>query len=94
MQGIHRGPVNSPHKWPVTRKMFPFNDVIMRQRVSAFNPEAVTNIITPPVYKWNLAKSLCLQQPLKSTNAQEISHYVKNIQRLTKHPHVWISGIL
>ena len=27
--GIHRGPVNSPRKWPVTRKMFPFNDVIM-----------------------------------------------------------------
>ena len=23
------GPVNSPHKGPVTRKMFPFNDVIM-----------------------------------------------------------------
>ena len=28
--GIHRSPVNSPHKWPVTRKMFPFDDVIMR----------------------------------------------------------------
>ena len=27
--GIHRGPVNSPHKRPVTRKMFPFDDVIM-----------------------------------------------------------------
>ena len=27
--GIHRGPVNSPHKWPVTRKMFSFDDVIM-----------------------------------------------------------------
>ena len=27
--GIHRGPVNSPHKWPVTRKMFPLDDVIM-----------------------------------------------------------------
>ena len=26
---IHRGPVNSPHKWPVTRKLFPFDDVIM-----------------------------------------------------------------
>ena len=26
---IHRGPVNSPHKWPVTRKMSPFDDVIM-----------------------------------------------------------------
>ena len=30
MRGIHRGPVNSPYKWPVTRKMFPFDDVIMR----------------------------------------------------------------
>ena len=27
--GIHRGPVNSPHKWPVKRKKFPFDDVIM-----------------------------------------------------------------
>ena len=25
---IHRWPVNSPHKGPVTRKMFPFDDVI------------------------------------------------------------------
>ena len=30
VRGIHRGPVNSPHKWPVTRKMFPFDDVITR----------------------------------------------------------------
>ena len=29
VRGNHRGPVNSPHKWPVTRKMFPFDDVIM-----------------------------------------------------------------
>ena len=29
--GIHRSPVNSPHKGPVTPKMFPFNDVIMYQ---------------------------------------------------------------
>ena len=26
---IHRSPVNSPHKWPATRKMFPLDDVIM-----------------------------------------------------------------
>ena len=26
---IHRRPANSPHKGPVTRKMFPFDDVIM-----------------------------------------------------------------
>ena len=29
VRGIHRGPVNSPHKWTVTREMFPFDDVIM-----------------------------------------------------------------
>ena len=29
MWGIHRGPGTSPPKWPVTRKMFPFDDVIM-----------------------------------------------------------------
>ena len=29
MRGIHRWQVNSPHKGPVTRKMFPFDDVIM-----------------------------------------------------------------
>ena len=29
VRGIHRWPVNSPHKGPVTRKMFPFDDVII-----------------------------------------------------------------
>ena len=28
--GIHRSPVNSLHKWQVTWKMFPFDDVIMQ----------------------------------------------------------------
>ena len=30
VRAIHRGPVNFTHKWSVTRKMFPFDDVIMR----------------------------------------------------------------
>ena len=34
VRGIHRWPVNSPHKWPVTRKMFPFDDVIMPRLAS------------------------------------------------------------
>ena len=38
---IHRWPVNSPHKWPVTRKIFPFDDVIMIFRnASWFNYHA------------------------------------------------------
>ena len=31
VRGIHRWPVNSPHKKSVTRKMFPFDDVIMNE---------------------------------------------------------------
>ena len=40
VRGIHQGPVNSLHKWPVTRKMFPFDDVIMvvRQWLPACMP--------------------------------------------------------
>ena len=34
--GIHRELVNSPHKWPVTRKMFPFDDVIMMRRARGY----------------------------------------------------------
>ena len=29
VRGIYRESVNSPHKWPATRKMFPFDAVIM-----------------------------------------------------------------
>ena len=29
VRGIHPWPVNTPHKGPVTRKLFPFDDVIM-----------------------------------------------------------------
>ena len=38
MWGIHRGPVNSPHKLPVTLKMFPFDDVIMTARCYNVRP--------------------------------------------------------
>ena len=34
--GIHRGPVNSPYKWPVTRKMFLFDDVIMMCKIGTW----------------------------------------------------------
>ena len=34
VMGIHRWPMNSPHKGPVTRKMFPFDDVIMHMTIT------------------------------------------------------------
>ena len=36
VRGIHRWPVNSPHKGPVTWKMFPFDDVIMRYHMPQY----------------------------------------------------------
>ena len=33
VRGIYRSPVNSPHKWSVTREMFPFDDVVMRTKI-------------------------------------------------------------
>ena len=42
VRGIHRGLVNSPYKWQVTRKMFPFDDVIM------LNLGGVSGSYSPP----------------------------------------------
>ena len=39
--GNSPGPVNSPHKGPVTRKMFPFDDVIMI-RLWCYRPRSMT----------------------------------------------------
>ena len=42
VQGIHRWLVNSPHTWPVTWKMFPFDNVIIFSPISEFlHPDIV-----------------------------------------------------
>ena len=51
VRGIHRWPVNSPHKWPVTRKMFPFDDVIMPlvfSHVSGIHGTSKWHVYHPP----------------------------------------------
>ena len=42
VRGIHRWPVKSPHKWPVTTKMFPFDDVIM---MDILQPSVIVSIV-------------------------------------------------
>ena len=36
VRGIHRWPLDSPHKGPVTRKMLPFDDVTMFEHTAMF----------------------------------------------------------
>ena len=51
---IHRWPVNSSHKGPVTRKMFPFDDVIMTTNCRSWS----TNVRIPlaPTTKIRMAR--------------------------------------
>ena len=59
VQGIHRWPANSPHKGPVTRKMFPFDDVIMKNGEQRIKKLAKTIILK----SWQL-KFYKFQHPL------------------------------
>ena len=52
VRGIHRWPVDSPYKRPVTRKMFPFDDVIMWTAYPAGNHS----------FRWWLITCLSLNQ--------------------------------
>ena len=51
---IHRWPVNSPHKWPVTRKIFPVDDVIMLWNV-VFSHLAETKSMSTETVNWKWA---------------------------------------
>ena len=79
VRGIHRWPVTSPHKGPVTRKMFPFDDVIMlctRQGLYSLSGKTSYRKISWSLeaarwgFKlfqllWNLAGSAAAEVPVK-----------------------------
>ena len=44
VRGIHRWLVNSLHKWPVTRRMFPFEDVIMMVYLLNYDSQIASGI--------------------------------------------------
>ena len=52
VRGIHRSQVNSPHKWPVTRKMFPFDDVIMSRRLFVVTSGFAHQPVRLPLNEW------------------------------------------
>ena len=44
--GLCAGSSESPHKWPVTRKMFPFDDVIMLQNYIGLSNNRTIDLMT------------------------------------------------
>ena len=80
MWGIHRWPVNSSHKRPVTRKMLPFDDVIIcicSQGVFLFCDILPTCIC----WKWHLLK-----------NFKHAIHFVDVLPLLHVLYHIFISA--
>ena len=67
--GNSPGPMNSPHKGPVTRKMFPFDDVIMsasalcERTISWYKTTTWPNIQQPIYYKRHVSTAITIQTP-------------------------------
>ena len=84
VRGIHRGPGNSPHKWPVPWKMFPFDDVIMIKSNLFKTMSFFTNLFTTDTQL--LARARELWNVLGESRVSSIScncnyHQISNIGR-------------
>ena len=64
--GIHRWPVNSPYKGPVTRKRFPFDDVVMNH----------TDVTVTTDNKRILRHMYIALQPLDKLCTREVGSFV------------------
>ena len=83
VRGIHRWPVNSPHKWPVTRKMFPFDDVIMWGELTYTrhcNGLPIKNVMNPRL-KNRYATTTIWRKHIKLWNI--IRYYWYNLIKIT-----------
>ena len=68
VRGIHRGQVNSPQKWPVTRKILPFDDVIMKYSL-------IYRDVLPELTRWRHLKC-----PEKSRENKQ--HFPSSVDKL------------
>ena len=92
---IHRGPVNFPHKWPVTRKMFPFDDVIMIDSVvqdcsnsSGLAMELLESFTKPSIYMHTNATTWCAESYMHNYNVPAFFSSICCATLLTKD-HIW-----
>ena len=84
---IHRWPMNSPHKGPVTRKIFPFDDVIMHV-IQRYFPGARAIARLPPVP---------VKQPYKTWQRQNMICYERIVyrwQQLQTKPSAYLMGYI
>ena len=78
VRGIHRWLMNYPHKWRVTRKIFPFDDVIMRSMIKGEAQEQLY---------------VCKNPSFTSANLLKMWHYISNQCRVCyNQPHKWVQN--
>ena len=87
--GIH--PVNSPHKWPVTRKMLPFDDVIMVYRINGllslkFHEERFQRPV--PSLHYEMIKNGKVFSKINSASQRLVKY-----TRLTDKKHIQATGL-
>ena len=78
---IHRSPVNSPHKGPVTRKMFSFDDVIMEEASGCWWPLmsfASWHLHIPCWFVSNVLQQNAtpMQHPFRKLKAHHLCHFI------------------
>ena len=82
VRGIHRGPVNSPHKWPVPRKMLPFDDVIKVYFQSCFLCRQVwfflIHFVGCPI-RWHLATPLFVVPVFLAYTANVLFSFIRSL---------------
>ena len=82
VRGIHRWPVNSPHKWPVTRKMFSFDDVIMLRYISDGYPILYSHPESYLVLSWQTSLKLIIMYHIAhNTTWNKICHVMRNLMK-------------
>ena len=88
VRGIHWWPVNSPHKGPVTRKMFPFDDVIMIYTL--FKKKGLSSTYHPKfsfssdVKNWHQLRNIYIWINLYLKNSNERARYKKLLENQFK----------
>ena len=92
VRGIDQGPVNSPHKWPVTRKMFPFADVIMSNNMWPTKVERGAHLVhwsgrfkAECLTGWeHINKHICISQCWDGTNNRNPTYEGPGLTNLTE----------
>ena len=91
--GIHRWPVNSPHKGPVTRKMFPFDDVIMDYHGTSLLHDHSPRILTIVMFRFIAVYTTFAPHPWESSSGiEQRTRYCRKFMgvNLTK---MWINSL-